>query len=598
MTNNVLRKCGLNPLNHSEMTGLNPNSSLQKILVIVFMCIFVEAFAAFAEHSGFDPTGRSGDSPRQFELADPLPPPEFTLPPLDKPSENEQASTMSSLRIMVSEIEITGNTVFSNSELNQIAQPYLNRQLAAEDIEALRRALTVHYVERGYINSGAIIPDQTLADGRIIIQIIEGELTRILVQTSGRLWPGYVENRLWLDGGPPLNIVDLQQRMQLLQTDVRIERLNAELKPGLERGQAELNVKVEEMIPYQLWFRFNNYQSPSVGAERGEVSGIHNNLLGFGDVFSLTVGRSEGVSPKIDLGYSIPLNARETTFSFQYRKNDFNSVEARFKPLDIQSQSNIYTLSLRQPLYRTLTREFAIGLGIEHLENTAYLLSEPFSFSYGSEDGKSKVTALRFSQEFIQRSQAQVLALTSRFSFGIEAWNATIHDDSNIPDSRYIAWLGQFQWVNRLPLWDSQTIFRTDVQLSNEPLLSLEQIAVGGRYSVRGYRENQLVRDNAVIASLEWRIPIIKEKSWADVIQLAPFVDYGRAWNTTMETPYPDDLTSVGIGLRWERRLKPPATLHPQFEIYWGIPFKNLNGNSDWNLQESGIHFQLSMSVF
>jgi hypothetical protein len=79
------------------------------------------------------------------------------------------------------------------------------------------------------------------------------------------------------------------------------------------------------------------------------------------------------------------------------------------------------------------------GFGIEHLENTAYLLSEPFSFSYGSEDGKSNVTALRFSQEFIQRSQAQVLALTSRFSFGIEAWNATIHNDSNIPDSRYIA---------------------------------------------------------------------------------------------------------------------------------------------------------------
>jgi POTRA domain, ShlB-type len=209
MTNNVLRKCGLNPLNHSEMTGLNPNSSLQKILVIVFMCIFVEAFAAFAEHSGFDPTGRSGDSPRQFELADPVPPLEFTLPPLDTPSENEQVSTMSSLRIMGSEIEITGNTVFSRSDLAQIALPYLNRQLAAEDIEALRRALTVHYVERGYINSGTIIPDQTLADGRIIIQIIEGELTRIQVQTSGRFRPGYVENRLWLDGGPPLNIVDL-----------------------------------------------------------------------------------------------------------------------------------------------------------------------------------------------------------------------------------------------------------------------------------------------------------------------------------------------------------------------------------------------------
>jgi hemolysin activation/secretion protein len=571
---------------------------IRHIIQIPLMIIFLWTAPGFAEHAGLDPTGRSGDPPPQFEPSAPAQPPEFKLPPVEPPSEDVTATAAPSLRVWISDIEITGNTVIPSSELEKVAQPYLNRRLAAEDIEALRRALTVYYIDRGYINSGAVIPDQTLSGGRITIRIIEGELSRIQVHTSGRLRPGYVESRLRLDAGPPLNITDLQRRMQLLQTDVHIERLNAELKPGLERGQAELDVKVEETFPYQLWFRVNNYQSPSIGAERAEVTGIHNNVLGFGDIFSLTLGGSDGVRPKIDVSYAFPLNAYETTLSVQYRKNDFNSVEARFKPLDIQSQSDIYTMMLRQPLYRTLSNEFALGFTLEHLENKSYLLDEPFSFSYGVVDGVAKVTAFRFSQEFIQRSQSRVLALTSRFSFGLDAWDATTHNNSDIPDGQFFDWLGQFQWVNRWSLWNSQSIFRTDVQVSNEPLFSLEQIAVGGRYSVRGYRENQLVRDNGLIASLEWRIPIVKDTSWADVVHLAPFVDYGKAWNTKLETPYPDDIASAGFGLRWERRSKSPSTLHPQFEIYWGIPFKSLNGNSDWNLQDVGIHFQLSLSVF
>ncbi|MGD9973800.1 MAG: ShlB/FhaC/HecB family hemolysin secretion/activation protein, partial [Desulfatirhabdiaceae bacterium] len=479
MTNHVFQKSG--------------RHCFQKIVFSTLLFITTIANTAFTQPAGFDPTGRSGDAPRQIEPAEPSKPPEFVLPPLDTPPETGPRVTPA-VRVWIRDIQIIGNTVFSNEELAAIVAPYINRELAAEDIEALRQALTVYYVERGFINSGAIIPDQTLADGRLTFQIIEGELTRIHVESSGRLWPGYVKNRLQLDAGPPLNILELQKRMQLLQTDPRIERLNAELKPGLSRGQAELDVTVEEAVPYQLWFRFNNYQSPSVGAERGEVSGVHNNLLGIGDTLSMTLGRSEGVDPKIELGYLIPLNAHETTLNFQFRKNDFDSVEERFEPLDIESQSDIYTVSLRHPLIRNLTREFALSLGVEHLENSTTLLDEPFSFSYGAVDGESQVTALRFSQEYVQRSPIQVFALTSRFSYGLDLWDATIHDNSDIPDGEFFAWLGQFQWIRKLPLWDSQTIFRTDVQLSNEPLLSLEQMAVGGRYSVRGYRENQMVR--------------------------------------------------------------------------------------------------------
>ena len=232
----------------------------------------------------------------------------------------------------------------------------------------------------------------------------------------------------------------------------------------------------------------------------------------------------------------------------------------------------------------------------EYLHNETFLLGEPFSFSLGAEDGESKVTALRLSQEWTYRTQTQVFAIRSRFSLGIDALDATINE-SGIPDGRFLSWLGQFQWARRLKLWDTQMIFRTDLQLADDPLLPLEQIAIGGRYSVRGYRENQMVRDNGLISSLEFRIPLIRDKSWADIVQLAPFVDFGRAWNKDISTPEPKDISSAGLGLRWEVTLPLRLQLKPQFEIYWGVPFRDIE-TSGGDLQDHGIHIQLTIAAF
>ena len=110
--------------------------------------------------------------------------------------------------------------------------------------------------------------------------------------------------------------------------------------------------------------------------------------------------------------------------------------------------------------------------------------------------------------------------------------------------------MGQAQWARRLGVLDTELIARTDLQLAKEALLPLEQIAVGGRFSVRGYRENQLVRDNGWLASVEARIPVIRERRWANYVQVAPFVDVGHAWNTNRPTPELTTLASVGLGLR------------------------------------------------
>ena len=541
-----------------------------------------------------DPTGRSGEPPQlPQEFRPAIPTPGTLLPPIPLPPKGEP---LPAVRVFVREIRITGSTVFSAEELAKIAAPYLNREVSSEDLEALRVALTLHYVNNGYVNSGVILPDQTLTDGAVTFQVIEGSLTRIELQGNRWFRSSYLQKRFFLDAGPPLNINDLQNRLQLLLEDSRIQRLNAELKPGPMRGESILDVRIEERTPYKLWLEFNNYQSPSVGEKRGIVTLEHQNLTGNGDFLTGRYGRSEGLDPLFDIKYSLPLTAYDTALSFQYRRNVITVIEQPFQALDINSKSNVYSIALRQPVYRTLSSEIALELIGERLSLATSLLGEQFSLEPGARNGKSVVSALRLGQEWVYRTQNQVIAARSRFSFGINALGATINQDG-LPDGKFFAWLGQFQWVRRLGVLDSYAIFRSDLQLSDNPLLSLEQISVGGRFSVRGYRENTMLRDRALITSVETRLPLLRNYRAIDYVELAQFFDFGRGWNTLQKTPEPQDLSSVGVGVRWGLAFAWPVALRPQFEIYWGHRLRQVD-RPGGPLQDHGIHLQFILGIF
>jgi hemolysin activation/secretion protein len=500
--------------------------------------------------------------------------------------------------VLVRKIVVKGNTVFSPQELAEVTAPYENRVLSGEDLESLRRALTLYYVNHGYINSGAVLPDQAVVDGVITFQVIEGKLGSIEIEGNRWFKDAYIKDRVELGAGPPLNLAPLQQRLQLLQQDPRISSLHADLRPGVQLGESVLNVKVEEKTPFYAWFAFNNYQSPSVGAEQGILTLSHQNLTGHGDVLSLTYGRSEGMDPLLDIWYAVPLNPQDTTLFLRYRQDNFNVIDEIFGPLDTESRCSIYEITLRHPLYRTLNQEFALALSGNYLEDKTFLLGEPFSFYPGVENGESAVTALRFLQEWIYRTQREVIAARSRFTFGVDALDATIHQSSSIPDGKFISWLGQFQYARILKTWDMQLLFRTDAQVANQPLLPLEQIAVGGRYTVRGYREDLLVRDQALISSVELRVPIVQNAPWAEYLQLAPFADYGYARNVELPTFWPRSIYSIGLGLRWGVPLvKSPVMLRLDFEFYWGYALVDVNP-PDHNIQDDGIHFQIAVQGF
>lgn len=539
-----------------------------------------------------------GPPPEAFPR--PAPPP-LLPPPPSPPAER----LIPPIRLFAKAFRILGSTVFTPEELAKVAEPYTNREITSEDLEALRLALTVYYINHGYVTSGAIVPDQDVIDGVMTIQIIEGKLTRIDIEGTYWFRPSYFRNRIALAAGPPVNVRSLQERLQLFQADARIERINAELRPGAAPGESTMNVRVAERRPIKGWLEYNNYMAPGVGSNQVFATVAHQNLFGLGDPLTVRYGASFGwegrfldseprigINPNLYVNYALPLTAYDTTLSVEYRRVDFNVIEQEFEPLDIQSKFEQIGFTLRQPIYRTPTQELALSV-VGHSESfKSFLAGQPFNFQAGTQNGVSQLAVLRIMQEYVHRAPNQVFSALSRFNVGIDALNATPR--STLPGAataQFFSWLGQAQYVRRLESTGIQLLARSDLQLAAQHLFLIEQIAVGGRYSVRGYREFTQITDNAFLASVEARIPVYQSALGEELVYLAPFVDYGRAWNTDVDSPDPSFLASAGVGAIWN------IVRGSRFEIYWGQRLNHVD-NPKENLQDYGVHLQFVAGVF
>ncbi|KST69898.1 ShlB/FhaC/HecB family hemolysin secretion/activation protein [Mastigocoleus testarum] len=511
--------------------------------------------------------------------------------PLETPSQDirQRPKTPSSGKINVKQIKVLGNTVLFD-EIDKLIAKYKNCALQVcsvsfEDLVQLRSEITQLYIDNGYITSGAfILNNQFLETGIVEIQIVEGELEKIEISGLDKLQKNYIRSRLRLFTKAPLNRERLEEALQLLQLDPLLERVNAELTAGSAPGRNILQLQLEEVPALSAGVLVNNYQSPTIGSFQGTVFANYNNLLGIGDRFSAEYGLTEGLDI-YSLGYTIPLNALDGKFNISYSNNNSEIVENRFADLDIRSDSETLSFGFRQPLVRKPNTEFALGLTLDLRDSKTFLFDDlPFSFSEGTEQGESRVTVIRFSQDWLQRNAKQVLAARSQFSFGIDAFDATINNTGT--DGRFFSWLGQFQWVQQI---SPRTLIlgKVNAQLTPDALLPLEKISIGGVDTVRGYRQNQLVTDNGIIGSIELRFPLTSDNS----LQIRPFFDLGTAWNNRGENPDPQTIASLGLGLNWQ----PQRDLFLQLD--YGIPLvaREKEGNS---LQENGLYFSLRYQPF
>ena len=204
--------------------------------------LFAVTFASAAEDplpqqsSSGEPSSQSvptttTDQPGDITLTPENPVPNNPLPPIPKLELNtsqEYAPVLPALnqseqsglygpQIYVKQFEFTGNTVYDSATLAKLLDKYTGRKITGEELESARQILTLYYVDHGYINSGAVLPDQDPKDGIVHFQIVEGKLTLVLITGNNWFQTWWLRNEMRFAAGEPLNFNSLKEGMQVLR---------------------------------------------------------------------------------------------------------------------------------------------------------------------------------------------------------------------------------------------------------------------------------------------------------------------------------------------------------------------------------------------
>ena len=510
-------------------------------------------------------------------------PPGRVLRRIEIPEDDPAASLFAGGTIHVRGFRYVGNVAMSDQRLDAATRAYIGEGRSYGALLEARDRVTLAYINAGYISSGAVLPDNPVTDGIVEIHIIEGRLTTIEVSTNGSLRDDYLIDRLEIESQTEaLNLNALRRRLRILKRDPNIERITSELAPGTERDQSILTVSIEEPRPYSLSAEFDDYITPAIGGLRGRFNGGVRNLTGWGEQSSLSYSVAEGLHD-VSARAAVPVTRWDTAVELRIRQAWSEIVESPLDDFDIESRTQSYALRVSQPIVRERTHEIALSFTAEWKRSKSTLLGGLALSLDPEDDGRSTVSALRIATDGWWRGKNRAFSARLTLSQGLDALSAG--SDALDLDGEFTAILIQVQAVEYLPWWGLRVLSRLDAQAASDSLLGLERFSVGGHASVRGFRENLLVRDQGVTGSLELRIPL-PTLGPIERLEVGVFGDGGYAKNR--DGGPGDAVGSIGLGLHAE------VTRHTRLSIQWAQSLDDPSGDFVRNhMQDDGVHFSL-----
>ncbi len=526
--------------------------------------------------------------PQSTPIAQILPPqPSITPSCNNETSDPRRSVVVSKVRVLDS-----ANLEISRSDWAAITQPAIGKTISIGELGKIADRLTQTYLDRGAITSRVILCQ--IKEGLITFQSIEGSLEQVNITGLVKLDPNYVRSRLALATDTPLNANKLEDQLRLLRADPLFSNVEASLQAGSGIGKSILNVRVTEANPLGIDVTTDNYSSPSVGGERIGTSIEYRNIVGQGDSANLAYNHAlSSGTDFFDFTYKIPVNPMQGTLQARIAPSSNQITIPPFQDSGYRGRSQFYELSYRQPFIRNPREEFALSWGLAIQTGETFIGNTPTPLSFGADgQGVSKATVLKFGQDYMSRELNGAWSAKSLLNFGVGIFGATINPQPT-PDGRFFSWQGQLQ---RAQVLDSNQLLvaQLDAQLASNPLLSIQQFAIGGGQSVRGFRQNVRSADNGVRLSVENRITIQRDAAGTQTLALAPFIDTGLVWNqaNNPDTQFPSQnfLAGIGLGVIWQ------PTSQWNIRVDYGLPLVNLQDRGT-NIQDSGFYFSLNYKL-
>jgi hemolysin activation/secretion protein len=457
------------------------------------------------------------------------------------------------VRFDVMELRVLGNTVLDTRTVESAVYPFTGPSKEMSDVEAARAALEKAYHDHGFGTVFVDIPEQTVDEGIVRLRVTEGRLRQVRV-TGARYFSGRqirAEVPAAAAGSVP-NLPQLQSQLNQVNAETRDRVVVPVLKAGPDPGTVDVDLKVDDHMPFHGSLELDNQYTVDTTHLRAAGSLSYDNMFGRMDSLAIQYQvAAESPTESHVLAGSYALHLAEDGANLALLYIDSKSDVATLGTLGVLGTGTVYGLRYLQPLPSKGTAQ-DVAFEIDYKDFKQSILTTSTS---GLNTPVDYVSASA-SYTLAQRSAAHQLDWTMTASFGVPE---VPYNTEQFADKRYGANPNYFYlrtdggYTLQLPKGFTAAL-RLTGQYSVDPLISNEQLAVGGAYSVRGYLEAEELADSAWRSSLQLGTPPLN--LWQSRMHVREFVFLDGARAFTVDPlpgqPRQVELRSWGAGVNFD----------------------------------------------
>lgn len=377
--------------------------------------------------------------------------------------------------------------------------------LNAGDINHIMTVAQNILIGRGYTTTRILAAPQDLNSGKLVLTVLAGYLKNIEVDMSqanqthaGRIAAFQNEFPTRSDG--ILNLRDLEQGLENLK---RIPTAEADIQivpvDGVPNQSTVLVKWQQRLMPYRLSVGIDDSGTKATGKYQGNITFSADNPLGLSDLFYVNYGRSIGNVPdaadssgslkkggthNYALHYSVPFG--KWTWAFNHSGYRYHQAVAGLSAAyDYNGKSYNTDLGFNRLIYRDAKRKTHVGAKLWTRETQSYIDDAEITVQRRRTAGW---LAELSHKEYIGNSTAQFKIAYKRGTGMSDALRAP-EELFGEGTSRMKIWTANAD-VN-IPFQIGKQSFAYDTtiqaQWNKTPLTPQDKIAIGGRYTVRGF---------------------------------------------------------------------------------------------------------------
>ncbi len=522
------------------------------ILPIVF-CGALEAQAQTAP----PPPPTAGSVLQQLQPSvTPPPAPGRALPELVAPRAVTAPASGSGPRIEVKGFRIAGLPPERAQALLPLLGRYVGPGKTIADLEDAAKDIEVALQRGGLFLAQAYVPEQSLADGMVTLQVLQGRLgaVKIEVEPGVKVAPAFMDQIIAMLRGNPVAERELIERALFTLGDLRGITATSTLTPGDKVGQADLTVKVSPSKGYAWAIEYDNAGSLYTGRHRVYANAEWYNPIGRGDLLSLRTQVSSG-SAFVRAAWLTPINARGTKLGVAASFLKYKLGSPLFDPLDADGTASAFSLQLLHPQIRSRNNNLFLQASLD----TRRFEDDVNAIALNTRKGMTAYGTFGVVGDFRDTAGGGGI---SNYSANVVAGRLKIKTpDEQVVDAANFRTAGSYaklvvagSRLQALPNKD-YLFLGAQGQFASKNLDSSEKFSIGGPNGVRAYPSPESPSDSALVLTWEYRKPLVFESVPGDWV-LSAFGDYGYA--KLHETPLPGDpsdntrkLVSHGVGLTY-----------------------------------------------